>query len=49
MAAYGRSVTAPECVLEMEDSQGARLRVELKGPATVHCEALAQALWSVAR
>ncbi len=41
--------SAAECVLEMEDSQGARLRVELKGPATAHCEALAQALWSIAR
>ncbi len=41
--------SAPECVLEMEDAQGARLRVELKGSAAAHCEALAQALWSVAR
>ena len=41
--------SAPECVLEMEDAQGARLRVELKGPAAAHCEALAQALWSMAR
>ncbi len=41
--------SASECVLEMEDAQGARLRVELKGPAAAHCEALAQALWSMAR
>jgi len=41
--------SAPECILEMEDSQGARLRIELKGPAAAHCEALAQALWSLAR
>ncbi len=41
--------SAPDCVLEMEDAQGARLRVELRGAAAAHCEALAQALWSVAR
>ncbi len=41
--------SAPECVLEMEDAQGVRLRVELKGSAAAHCEALAQALWSAAR
>ncbi len=41
--------SAPECVLEMKDAQGARLRVELRGPATAHCQTLAQALWSVAR
>ncbi len=41
--------SAPECILEMEDAQGARLRVELKGPAAAQCEALAQALWSRAR
>jgi len=41
--------SASECVLEMEGAQGARLRVELKGPAAAHCEALARALWSMAR
>ena len=41
--------SAPECVLEMEDAQGTRLRIELKGPAAAHCQTLAQALWSVAR
>ena len=41
--------SAPDCVLEMADAQGARLRVELRGSATAHCEALAQVLWSVAR
>ncbi len=41
--------SAPECVLEMEDAHGARLRIELKGPAAAHCQTLAQALWSVAR
>jgi hypothetical protein len=39
--------SAPECVLEMADAQGARLRVELRGSAAAHCETLAQALWSV--
>jgi hypothetical protein len=39
--------SAPECVLEMVDAQGARLRVELRGSAAAHCETLAQALWSV--
>ena len=41
--------SSPDCVLEMADAQGARLRVELRGSAAEHCEALAQALWSVAR
>ncbi len=41
--------SAPECVLEMKDAQGALLRVELRGPAAAHCQTLAQALWSVAR
>lgn len=40
--------SAPDCVLEMEGAQGARLRVELRGSATAHCETLAQVLWSVA-
>ncbi len=41
--------TAPECVLEMQDAHGARLRVELRGSAAAHCQTLAQALWSVAQ
>lgn len=41
--------SAPDCVLEMADAEGARLRVELRGSAAAHCEALAQALWSVVR
>jgi len=41
--------SAPECVLEMADAQGARLRVELRGSAAAHCDTVAQALWSVAR
>jgi hypothetical protein len=41
--------SSPDCVLEMTDAQGARLRVELRGSAATHCETLAQALWSGAR
>ena len=41
--------TAPECVLELEDGQGSRLRVELKGAAPAELETLARAFWSVAR
>ncbi len=39
----------PECVLEFEDGQGARLRVELQGPALAELETVARALWSMAR
>jgi hypothetical protein len=39
----------PECVLEIEDGQGARLRVELKGAAVAELETLARTFWSVAR
>ena len=38
-----------ECVLEIEDGQGARLRVEHKGAAAAELEPLAHALWSVGR
>ena len=41
--------SAPDCVLEVADAQGARLRVELRGSAAAQCQTLAQALWSVAR
>ena len=41
--------SAPDCVLEMADAAGSRLRVELRGSAAAHCEALAHSLWSVAR
>ncbi|MCP4201109.1 MAG: hypothetical protein GY769_04165 [bacterium] len=41
--------SAPECVLEMKDAQGARLRVELRGSAAAHCQTLAQAMWSTTR
>ena len=41
--------SAPDCVLELKDAQGARLRVELRGSAAAHCETLAQALWSLGR
>ncbi len=41
--------SAADCVLEMMDAEGVRLRVELRGSATAHCQRLAQALWSVGR
>ena len=41
--------SAADCVLEMVDADGARLRIELRGSAAAHCQTLAQALWSVAR
>lgn len=41
--------SAPECVLEMADAAGARLRVELRGSAAAHCDTVVQALWGVAR
>ena len=41
--------SAADCVLEMVDAEGTRLRVELRGSAAAHCQTLAQALWSVAR
>jgi hypothetical protein len=41
--------TSPECVLELEDGRGARLRVEIKGAALAELETLARTFWSVAR
>jgi hypothetical protein len=41
--------SAADCVLEMVDAGGVRLRVELRGSAAAHCQALAEVLWSVAR
>ena len=41
--------SAPECVLEMADAAGVRLRVELRGSAAAHCDTVVQALWSIAR
>ncbi len=41
--------SAAECVLQLEDGHGARLRVELKGAAPAELEALARAFWSMAR
>jgi len=38
----------PECVLEIEDPRGARLRVELKGATPAHLETLARALRGLA-
>ena len=41
--------SAADCVLEMVDAEGARLRVELRGSAAAHCPTVAQALWSTVR
>ncbi len=45
----GGPLGRPECVLEFEDGQGARLRVELQGAALAELETVARALWSMAR
>ena len=39
----------PECVVEFDDGQGARLRVELQGAALAELETVARALWSLSR
>ena len=41
--------TASECVFELEDGQGARLRVAFKGASPTELEPLARAFWSLAR
>jgi hypothetical protein len=41
--------SAAECVLELADAQGARLRVELKGAAMSELESLARVFWSLER
>ncbi len=40
---------AAECVVEIEDGAGARLRVELRGSATREAEVVARGLWSASR
>ncbi len=46
---WGASFGRPECVLEFEDGQGVRLRVELQGAALSELETVARALWSMSR
>lgn len=41
--------SASECVFELEDGQGIRFRVALKGAAPAELETLARAFWSLAR
>jgi len=41
--------SATECVFELEDGQGARLRVAFKGASPTELEPLARAFWSLAR
>jgi hypothetical protein len=43
------SLPASECVFELEDGQGARLRVAFKGASPAELEPLARAFWSLAR
>jgi len=43
------SSTAPACVLELEDGQGTRLRVELTGASPAELAALARTFWDLAR
>ena len=45
----GTSSGRPECVVEFDDGQGARLRVELQGAALAQLETVARALWSLSR
>jgi hypothetical protein len=40
---------AAECVFELEDAQGVRLRVAVKGASPAELEPLARAFWSLAR
>jgi hypothetical protein len=40
---------SPECVLEIEDPRGGRLRMELKGATPAHLETLARTIWSLAQ
>ena len=42
-------VAGPECVLELTDAQGARLRLELKGAAPTQIQILARTFWSLAQ
>jgi len=41
--------SASECVFELEDGQGTRLRVAFKGATPTDLEPLARAFWSLAR
>jgi hypothetical protein len=41
--------SAAECVFELEDAQGVRLRVAVKGASPAELEPLARAFWSLAR
>jgi hypothetical protein len=41
--------SAAECVFELEDGQGTRLRVAFKGASAAELEPLARAFWSLAR
>ena len=36
----------PECILEVEDHSGRKLRIHLKGPATAQAASLGRMLWT---
>ncbi|MDP6113647.1 MAG: hypothetical protein QF749_13310 [Verrucomicrobiota bacterium] len=40
------AASGPECVVEVEDGQGAKLRIHLKGGASTDLTALSRVLWS---
>jgi hypothetical protein len=42
-------VSGSECIVELEDGQGARLRIELKGQATSELASVVLALWQGSR
>ena len=42
----GQAVSSPECVIEMEDPRGAKMRVQLRGQGALDLVALGNAFWS---
>jgi hypothetical protein len=45
----GALLSGSECVVELEDGHGARLRIELKGQATAELASVVLALWQGSR
>jgi hypothetical protein len=46
---FGALLSGSECIVELEDGHGARLRVELKGQATSELASVVLALWQGSR
>jgi len=46
---FGALLSGSECIVELEDGQGARLRIELKGQATSELASVVLALWQGSR